>query len=72
MLNMVATYHTKKVKCNSLILALAINPLPPGGGVYYDFPILNYIRHKMKYVSFLRVAALACNIMQRTLPAKLH
>ena len=59
MLNMIATYHTKKVKCNSLGLALAIDPLPPEGGAYYDFPILNYIRHKMKHVSSLRVAALA-------------
>ena len=56
----------KNVKCNFLGLALAI--VPPF--VHYDFQIQYYISHKMKYVSFLRVAALACNTMLRTLPAK--
>ena len=32
--------------------------------------ILHYISHKMKYVSSLRVAALAGNIILRTLPTK--
>ena len=61
----------KNVKCNSLGLALAILPPPPSGDfVHYNIQILHYISHKMKYVSPLRVAALACNIMLRTLPAK--
>ena len=70
MLKIVAPYHTKMSKCNSLGLALAIVPTPPRGNfVHYDFQILHYISHKMKYVSLLRVAALACNIMLRMLPA---
>ena len=61
----------KNVKCNSPGLALAINPTSPSWNlVHYDFQILHYISHKMKYVSSLRVAALAGNIMLRTLPAK--
>ena len=61
----------KNVKCNSPGLALAIDPTSPQGNfVHYDFQILHYISHKMKYVSFLRVAALAGNIMLHTLPAK--
>ena len=61
----------KNVKCNSLGLALAIDPTSPRGNfVHYDFQIIHYIRHKMEYVSSLRVAALAGNIMLRTLPAK--
>ena len=48
----------KNVKCNVLGLALAIDPSPPRRNfVHYDFKILHYISHKMKYVSFLRVAA---------------
>ena len=70
--NMVATYHTKNVKCNSLGLSLATVPLPPKWNfVHCDFQILHYISHKMKYVSPLRVAALECNIMLRTLPRKI-
>ena len=38
--------------------------------VCYGFQILHYISHKMKSVSSLRVAALACNITLRTLPVK--
>ena len=61
----------KNVKCNSLGLVLAIVPPPPRGNfVHYDFQILHYISHKMKYVSSLRVAALACNIILHTLPTK--
>ena len=58
-------------KCNSLGPALALD-LPPSRGnfVHYNFQILHYISHTMKYVSHLKVAALACNIMLRTLPAK--
>ena len=71
MMNMVPPYHRKNVKCNSPGLALAIDPISPRGNfVHYDFQILHYISHKMKYVSLLRVAALAGNIMLRTLPAK--
>ena len=52
MLNIVAPYHTKNVKCNSLGLALAIvTPLLRGNFVHYDFHILHYISHKMKYIS---------------------
>ena len=71
MLNMVALYHTKMPKCNSLGLALAIDPAPPRGNfLYYNFQTLHYISHKMQYVSSLRVAALASNIVLHTLPAK--
>ena len=71
MLNIVAPISNKNVKCNALGLALAIvPPLPRGNFVHYNFQILHYISHKMKYVSILRVAALACNIMLRTLHAK--
>ena len=71
MMNMVPPYHRKNVKCNSTGLALAKDPTAPRGNlVHYDFQILHYINHKMKYVSPLRVAALAGNIMLRMLPAK--
>ena len=59
----------KNVKCNSPGLALAIDPTSPRGNFeHYDFQILHYISHEMKYLSSLRVAALAGNIMLRTLP----
>ena len=71
MLNMVPPISHKHVKCNSPGLALAIDPSSPlGNFVHYDFQILQYISHKMKYVSPLREAALAGNIMLRTLPEK--
>ena len=71
MLNIVAPYHTKVSKCNPLGIVLAIVPPPPrGNSVHYDFQILHYISHKMKYVSSLRVAALAGNIMLRMLSTK--
>ena len=61
----------KNVKFNSLGVALAIDPTSPKGNfVHYDFQILHDISHKLKYVSPLRVAALAGNIMLCTLPAK--
>ena len=61
----------KNVKCNSLGLALAIVPHPLRGNfVHYNVQILHYIGHKMRYVSPLRVAALACNIMLHKLTAK--
>ena len=54
----------KNVKCNSLDLALAIDPTSSKRNfVHYASQILHFIRHKMKYVSTLRVAALAGNIM---------
>ena len=62
----------KNVKCNSLGLVLALDPSPMGNFIHYDFEILHYIYHKMKYISPLRVAVLACNIMLRTLPKKQH
>ena len=55
-------------------LELAIDPLPPlpprGNFVHYDFLKLHYIRHKIKDVSPLRVAALTCNSTLYTLPPK--
>ena len=71
MLNMVAQYHKKNVICKNLGLLLAIVPLPfRGNFVHYNVQIQHYISHKMKYVSPLRVAALACNIMYVRYPAK--
>ena len=59
------------VKCNYQGLVLAIDPTSPWVNfVHYDFQLLHYISHKMKYVSPLRVAALAGHIMLRMLPAK--
>ena len=43
-------------------------PPPRGNFVHYDFLKLHYIRHNIKYVSPLRVAALLCNITLYTLP----
>ena len=44
-------------------LELAIDPLPKRGNfVRYDFLKLNYIRHKIKDTSPLRVTALTFNI----------
>ena len=49
-------------------LELAIEtPSPRGNFVHYDFLKLHYIRHKIKDVSPLRVAALTCNITLYTL-----
>ena len=66
------TISQKNVKCNSPGLALAKDTTPPPQGkfVHYDFQILHYISHKMKYVNPLRVAALAGIILLCTLPAK--
>ena len=51
---------------------LAIDPPPPRGNfVQYDFLKLHYIRHKLKDVSPLRVAALTCNITLFTLPPEI-
>ena len=65
----------KIVKKNDKIkvgLELAIDPPPPRGNfVHYDFLKLHYIRHKIKDVSPLRVAALTCNITIYTLPPEL-
>ena len=53
-------------------LELAIDPLPHRGNfVHYDFLKQHYIRHKIKDVSSLRVAALTCNITLYTLPPKI-
>ena len=53
-------------------LELAIDPPPPRGNyVHYDFLKLHCIRHKIKDVSPLRVAALTCNITLYTLPPKI-
>ena len=49
-------------------LELAIDPPPPMGNFeHYDFLKLHYIRHKIKDVSRLRVAALTCNVALYTL-----
>ena len=61
----------QKVKCNSLGIALDKDPPPSkGNSEHYNFQILHYISHTMKYVSPLRVAALACNNMLHTFAAK--
>ena len=62
----------KSVKWNNLGLALAIDiaQTPMGDSVTYEFLILHYRSHKIKYVNPLRVAALTCNITLRTLPTK--
>ena len=55
-------------------LELAIDPPPTQGGIYfvkYDFLKLHYIRHKIKDVSPLRVAAFTCNITLYTLPPEI-
>ena len=53
-------------------LELAIDPPPPRGNfVHYDLLKLHYIRHKIKDVSPLRVAALTCNSTLYTLPLKI-
>ena len=58
----------KQAYIYSVGLELAIDPPPPRGNfIQYDFLILHYIRHKIKDVSPLRVAALTCNIMLYTL-----
>ena len=45
-----------------LDLRLAIDPPAPRGNfVHYDFLKLQYISHKMRHVSPLRVEALSCN-----------
>ena len=67
-------YHLKETystycRILPLGLELAIDPPPPRVNfVHYDFLKLHYIRHKIKDVSPLRVAALTCNTMLYTLP----
>ena len=63
-------YHTKCQMLFSRPCAGYSTPSPRWNFVHSDFKILHYISHKMKYVNPLRVAALACNIMLHTLPAK--
>ena len=71
MLNKGTPISHKNTKGNYPGLALAIDPPTPRRNfVHYNFLILHYISHKMKYVSPLRVAALKCNIMLRMFPAK--
>ena len=68
------TFKSKfKTQLHVLIgLELAIDPPPPRGNfVHYDFLKLHYIRHKIKDVSPLRVAALTCNSTLYTLPPKI-
>ena len=56
----------------TICLELAIDPPPPRGNfVPYNFLKLHYIRHKIKDVSSLRVAALTFNITLYTLPPKI-
>ena len=68
----------KNIPCRSTVtrligIELAIDPPPPprGNFVHYDFLKLHYIRHKIKDVSPLRVAALTCNSTLHTLPPKI-
>ena len=42
-----------------------------GNFAHYDFRKLHYIRHKIKVVSLLRVAALTCNITLYVLPPEI-
>ena len=59
-------------ECVIIGIEMAIDPPPPKGNfVHYDFLKLHYIRHKIKDVSPLRVAALTCNITLYTLPPKI-
>ena len=53
-------------------IELVIEPPPPRGNfVHYHFLKQHYIRHKIKDVSPLRMAALTCNITLYTLPSKI-
>ena len=64
--------QSKQVDKVPLGLELVIDPLPPRGNfVHYDFLKLHYIRHKIKDVSPLRVAALTSNSTLYMLPPKL-
>ena len=66
-----AALSCNSLLCNFLGLVLAIVIPPPRENfVHNDFKILHYIIHILKYVSPLRVAALAYITMLRTLPAK--
>ena len=66
-------YHIDQNIAHYLGIELAIDlpPPPRGNFVHYDFLKLHYIRHKIKDVSPLRVAALTCNITLYTLPPKI-
>ena len=50
---------------------LAIDPSPRGNFVHYDLLKPHCIRHKIKDVSPLRMAALTCNITLYTLPPEI-
>ena len=60
----------KNVKEILQALRCLVNTITPGNFVHSNFLILHYLGHKIKYISSLRMAALACNITLRTLPAK--
>ena len=64
------TVYERNGKKLFLGLELAIDP-PRGNFVHYNFLRLHYIRHKIKNVSPLRVAALMCNITLYTFPPKI-
>ena len=53
-------------------LELAIDPYPRGNFVDYDFLILHFISHKMKYVGPLRVEALTCKQYNRYRSFRYH
>ena len=65
--------HVAKSLQDIVVLALAIEPPPPPRGNFVDYDLLklHYIRHKIKDVSPLRVAALTCNIKLYMLPPKI-
>ena len=66
-----ASFAMRSMILSLLGLELAIDPPPPRANfVHYDFLKLHYIRHKIKDVSLLRVAALMCNSTLYTLPPK--
>ena len=68
-------FYTIPIRRTFIIgIELAIDPPRPRGNfIHYDFlkQHLTCIRHKIKDVSPLRVAALTCNITLYTLPPKI-
>ena len=69
---MYSNLNESLMKAIHIGLELAIDPLPPRGNlVHYNFLKRHHIRHKIKDVSPLRMAALTYNITLYTLPAEI-